>query len=82
MKESAQIALTYVRSPGGGRRRRHPLDREIHSAGRRGAKDGPSAGVDRMVTALVSLALAARSAPDVGTTGEVDHYGWALLIGG
>ncbi|MCX5042958.1 endopeptidase La [Aldersonia sp. NBC_00410] len=84
MKESAQIALTYVRS--------HladigadtgALDREIHVHVPAGAvpKDGPSAGVT-MVTALVSLALGRPVRSDVGMTGEVTLNGRVLPIGG
>jgi ATP-dependent Lon protease len=84
MKESAQIALTYVRS--------HleeigieptVLDRNIHIHFPAGAvpKDGPSAGVT-MVTALVSLALGRQVRSDVGMTGEVTLNGRVLPIGG
>ncbi|WP_441952314.1 endopeptidase La [Nocardia sp. 2TAF39] len=84
MKESAQIALTYVRShleeigiePS-------VLDRNIHIHFPAGAvpKDGPSAGVT-MVTALVSLALDRQVRSDVGMTGEVTLNGRVLPIGG
>ncbi|MFE3057537.1 endopeptidase La [Nocardia sp. NPDC059239] len=84
MKESAQIALTYVRShleeigieP-------RVLDRNIHIHFPAGAvpKDGPSAGVT-MVTALVSLALGRQVRADVGMTGEVTLNGRVLPIGG
>lgn len=84
MKESAQIALTYVRShleeigiePS-------VLDRDIHIHFPAGAvpKDGPSAGVT-MVTALVSLALDRQVRADVGMTGEVTLNGRVLPIGG
>ncbi|MFI7004047.1 endopeptidase La [Nocardia sp. NPDC050175] len=84
MKESAQIALTYVRShleeigiePS-------VLDRNIHVHFPAGAvpKDGPSAGVT-MVTALVSLALGRQVRADVGMTGEVTLNGRVLPIGG
>ncbi|MFR9753680.1 endopeptidase La [Nocardia sp. 004] len=84
MKESAQIALTYVRS--------HlaeigveqeVLDRNIHIHFPAGAvpKDGPSAGVT-MVTALVSLACDRKVRSDVGMTGEVTLNGRVLPIGG
>nr|WP_275426220.1 endopeptidase La [Nocardia arizonensis] len=84
MKESAQIALTYVRShleeigiePS-------VLDRDIHIHFPAGAvpKDGPSAGVT-MVTALVSLALGRQVRGDIGMTGEVTLNGRVLPIGG
>jgi ATP-dependent Lon protease len=84
MKESAQIALSYVRS--------HAarlgidagiLDRSIHVHVPAGAvpKDGPSAGVT-MVTALVSMALGLAVRSEVGMTGEVTLNGKVLPIGG
>jgi ATP-dependent Lon protease len=84
MKESAQIALSYVRA--------HAeqlgvdpkaLDRQIHVHVPAGAvpKDGPSAGVT-MVTALVSMATGRHVRADVGMTGEVTLNGRVLPIGG
>jgi ATP-dependent Lon protease len=84
MKESAQIALSYVRA--------HDaqlgvdptvLDRKIHVHVPAGAvpKDGPSAGVT-MVTALVSMATGRLVRSDVGMTGEVTLNGRVLPIGG
>ena len=84
MKESAQIALSYVRA--------HAeqlgvdpkaLDRRIHVHVPAGAvpKDGPSAGVT-MVTALVSMATGRQVRADVGMTGEVTLNGRVLPIGG
>ncbi|RDH79088.1 endopeptidase La [Mycolicibacterium moriokaense] len=84
MKESAQIALSYVRA--------HAaqlgvdptaLDRKIHVHVPAGAvpKDGPSAGVT-MVTALVSMATGRQVRSDVGMTGEVTLNGRVLPIGG
>ncbi len=84
MKESAHIALSYVRS--------HAdeigidletLERSIHLHVPAGAvpKDGPSAGVT-MVTALTSLALGRKVRADVGMTGEVTLNGRVLPIGG
>lgn len=84
MKESAQIALSYVRAhaeqlgvdP-------RALDRRIHVHVPAGAvpKDGPSAGVT-MVTALVSMATGRQVRSDVGMTGEVTLNGRVLPIGG
>jgi ATP-dependent Lon protease len=85
MKESAQIALSYLRSHG-------PalgidpstLDgRRIHLHVPAGAvpKDGPSAGIT-MVTALASLASGRAVRPEVGMTGEVTLSGRVLPIGG
>jgi ATP-dependent Lon protease len=84
MKESAQIALSFVRS--------HPaevgiepgaLNRTIHLHVPAGAvpKDGPSAGVT-MVTALTSLATGRPVRSDVAMTGEVTLNGKVLPIGG
>jgi ATP-dependent Lon protease len=84
MKESAQIALSFVRS--------HAdalgvdaaaLGRSIHVHVPAGAvpKDGPSAGVT-MVTALVSLATGRPVRSEVGMTGEVTLNGRVLPIGG
>jgi len=84
MKESAGIALSYVRShaadlgvPDGA------LAGEVHVHVPAGAipKDGPSAGVT-MTTALVSLATGRPVRADVGMTGEVTLQGKVLPIGG
>lgn len=84
MKESAQIALSYVRSYAA-RFGIDPqaLDRSIHVHVPAGAvpKDGPSAGVT-MVTALVSMATGRPVRSDVGMTGEVTLNGRVLPIGG
>lgn len=84
MKESARIALTFVRA--------HAaelgvdpafFDRSIHVHVPAGAvpKDGPSAGVT-MVTALTSLATGRPVRSEVGMTGEVTLNGRVLPIGG
>ena len=85
MKESARIALTYVRSHAA------PLGipdeafsgKEFHLHVPAGAvpKDGPSAGVT-MVTALVSLLSGRPVKSTVGMTGEVTLQGRVLPIGG
>jgi ATP-dependent Lon protease len=84
MKESAQIALSYLRSHGAA----HGIDgtsfdRAVHLHVPAGAvpKDGPSAGVT-MVTALASLAAGRPVRSDVGMTGEVTLNGRVLPIGG
>jgi ATP-dependent Lon protease len=84
MKESAQIALSYVRSRaaelGGGDgfegRRFH-----IHVPAGAVPKDGPSAGVT-IVTALASLLSTRPARSTVGMTGEVTLQGRVLPIGG
>ena len=84
MKESAQIALSYVRS--------HAAELGIEPERLRGRfhvhvpagavpKDGPSAGVT-MTTALVSLLTDTPVRPTVGMTGEVTLQGHVLPIGG
>src|ERR1700756_2923191 len=85
MKESAQIALSYVRG--------HATDlgidpvqfeeRAYHVHVPAGAipKDGPSAGVT-MVTALTSLLTGRPVKHTVGMTGEVTLQGRVLPIGG
>ncbi len=84
MKESAQIALSYVRSNAAALGvEPASLERTIHVHVPAGAvpKDGPSAGVT-MVTALVSMALGRLVRSDVGMTGEVTLNGRVLPIGG
>jgi len=84
MKESAQIALSYVKAHAEQLGvDRAALDRQIHVHFPAGAvpKDGPSAGVT-MVTALVSMATGRKVRGDVGMTGEVTLNGRVLPIGG
>jgi ATP-dependent Lon protease len=84
MKESAQIALSWVRSHTAELGiARESLDRALHVHFPAGAvpKDGPSAGVT-MVTALVSLLTGRPVRPEVGMTGEVTLSGRVLPIGG
>jgi ATP-dependent Lon protease len=84
MKESAQIALSYVRShapalgidPARLKGRFH-----VHVPAGAVPKDGPSAGVT-MTTALVSLLTGQPVRPIVGMTGEVTLQGRVLPIGG
>ena len=84
MKESAQIALNYVRShaeelgldDAALRRRFH-----IHVPAGAVPKDGPSAGIT-MTTALVSLLTGKPVKPTVGMTGEINLQGQVMPIGG
>jgi ATP-dependent Lon protease len=80
MKESVQIALSYLRSRG---QAGDLADHRIHVHVPAGAvpKDGPSAGVT-MVTALASLASGRPVRSSVGMTGEVTLQGKVLPIGG
>jgi ATP-dependent Lon protease len=85
MKESAEIALSYVRSharelgiePSAFEGRRF----HVHVPAGAVPKDGPSAGV-AMTTALVSLLLNVPVRSSVAMTGEVTLQGRVLPIGG
>jgi ATP-dependent Lon protease len=85
MKESAQIALSFLRSHGA--ELELPVtgmkDRGVHVHVPAGAvpKDGPSAGVT-MTTALASLLSGRPVRSDVAMTGEVSLTGRVLPIGG
>jgi ATP-dependent Lon protease len=85
MKESAQIALSYVRGHAGelGIDPAGFDERSFHVHVPAGAipKDGPSAGVT-MVTALTSLLSGRPVRHTVGMTGEVTLQGRVLPIGG
>ena len=85
MKESAQIALSYVRGHGEtlGIDPHAFEERSFHVHVPAGAipKDGPSAGVT-MVTALASLLSGRPVRHTVGMTGEVTLQGRVLPIGG
>jgi ATP-dependent Lon protease len=85
MRESAQIALSYVRS----KAQQFAIDdkifdeSDIHIHVPAGAipKDGPSAGVT-FTTAIASLLTGRRVHNDVGMTGEVTLRGAVLPVGG
>src|SRR5271154_2841364 len=85
MKESARIALSYVRGHAEdlGIDESAFEDKEFHVHVPAGAipKDGPSAGVT-MVTALASLLSGRPVKHTVGMTGEVTLQGRVLPIGG
>ena len=84
MKESVQIALSYVRSHAG----ELGIDQSdlkghfhVHVPAGAVPKDGPSAGVT-MTTALASLLTQRPVKSSVGMTGEVTLQGRVLPIGG
>jgi ATP-dependent Lon protease len=85
MKESAQAALSYVRTNaekyGIVRDFLEKSDIHIHIPAGGMPKDGPSAGVT-MFTALVSMLTGIRVRHDVAMTGEITLRGRVLPIGG
>ncbi|GMH26744.1 hypothetical protein Nepgr_028587 [Nepenthes gracilis] len=89
IKESAQIALTWVRAratdmklaPDGKTNLMESRDIHIHFPAGAVPKDGPSAGVT-LVTALVSLFSQRRVRADTAMTGEMTLRGLVLPVGG
>jgi ATP-dependent Lon protease len=85
MKESARIALSYVRGHaeelGIDEHRFDETEFHVHVPAGAIPKDGPSAGVT-MTTALASLLSARPVKHTVGMTGEVTLQGRVLPIGG
>jgi ATP-dependent Lon protease len=85
MKESAQAALSYVRTNaekyGLAKDFLEKSDLHIHIPAGAMPKDGPSAGIT-MFTAIVSLLTGIRVRHDVAMTGEISLRGRVLPIGG
>ncbi len=85
MKESAQAALSYVKSQAHQwKLTGFPFDKtDIHIHVPSGAipKDGPSAGIS-ILTALVSLITGTKVRNDIALTGEITLRGLVLPVGG
>jgi ATP-dependent Lon protease len=85
MKESAQIALSYLRA--NATRLQVPTEQlahqrvHVHFPAGAVPKDGPSAGVT-LTTALASLLTGRLVRAEIGMTGEVSLTGRVLPIGG
>ena len=85
MKESAQAALSYVRSHAADLKVDPHLfarsDVHLHVPAGAIPKDGPSAGIT-MATALASLVTQRQVKPQVAMTGEITLTGRVLPVGG
>jgi ATP-dependent Lon protease len=85
MKESAQTALSYLRSQskalGVNLSDYNRFDIHIHVPAGATPKDGPSAGVT-IVAALASLLMHRRVRSDVAMTGEISLRGRVMRVGG
>lgn len=85
MKESAQIAISYVRAHaaeiGVGDKDCSSFDLHVHVPEGASRKDGPSAGI-ALAVSLVSAVTGKVCKPDVAMTGEIDLHGNVWPVGG
>ena len=85
MRESAQAALSYVRSKAADMKIDAAIfeksDIHLHVPAGAQPKDGPSAGVT-MSTAIISVLTGRQVRPDVAMTGEITLRGLVLPVGG
>lgn len=85
MKESAQAALSYVKSKAEALQIPHNAfnkwDLHVHVPAGAVSKDGPSAGV-AMISALASIFTQRRVRHDLAMTGEITLRGLVLPVGG
>ncbi len=85
MRESAQAALSYVRTKAADMKIDETIfeksDIHLHVPAGAQPKDGPSAGVT-MSTAIISVLTGRQVRPDVAMTGEITLRGLVLPVGG
>jgi len=85
MQESAQAALSYIRSHANALNLDpdfyESTDLHLHIPSGAQPKDGPSAGVT-IISALVSLLTNKTIRPNIGMTGEISLSGQVLPVGG